>query len=270
MNTEGVAMSMRTAAAVSIKGINTGDYVSKLEYAAMRKRFEGDVEYADALKKVGAVLELIEDDADAPKDGALLQARRELSKIIEARSCRASYRYHDYTYDFVADTLPEYNPDGVEGKPAYAKITLEKPYFRARDAKEIGDLLGLSADEVLKMEAADVRERLVALGLSDHPERYVFQTVVVPFAFRDEVMKTAYDNLLLDKARQTTYLNLLFGESGADGILNEVMRDESVRVPFRNSCYVAYGYIDFGFPCFGDGGEFASEQDFAKTLKGEK
>ena len=286
-----------------------GDYLSKLRYAALVKGYEGDFDYVDALLRVaeGVAAERsgwnTEDNYDeyakifgegwkasgVSSEALLKQSRKQLADIIEKRSKYADFNYHKYFQQFVLATLPEYDPENEV--PVFTKITLKKPYIKESDYGEIqrllgfedgrfsrpsGDVLRVLLTRLAKAETEHIYpqtgERVVEdISVPDHPERYVFDYVVVPptDALSALNLREVYCDLAIDTEHQGVYLDQLFGVHER-GRLRDCVADRNIPKRFRVIAHTCLGYMTFSLPCFGLGGKYARWTAFVGELEGKE
>lgn len=262
------------------RGAQEGTYLDKLTYAAFRKRMEGDLDYAKAILDVRDALAEVGEDEDESKNASVLQARRKLNAVREARSPYASFKYHKYMFDSVPHTMKSLHScmtkekDGNIILPDFATTEDLYWYIIPSDAVEIGELLGMTADEVLKAKPQDILVKLEALGLPDHPERYVITNLYIPSPQTLKylgVLDDFVESFVLSGDRQMHYnfLDRMYGKFGERGVYKEALYNRGRELPYwvKQDILRALRHEDFNLGCYGEGGDMETVDKYWAYIK---
>ena len=238
-----------------------GDFVSRLEYAKFLKLMEGNVAYATCLGDLAAALEFADDGSEA----GVAQARKRLYEMVRASSDVANLKYHNYEFDVTLSKLPEYSKG--KNQKSGGVIHLSKMHFFKQDAREIARLLKMTVEDVLLCpDASELHNKLLKLGLPDHPERLVFEYVYVPVlpVLMASGLTSLYDDLASGKEGAFDALYGISYEAGKNGAIRQAMEKHSFSV--RTELVHALRYRNFNLPCFQTGGEFESATSYLDAV----
>lgn len=274
-------MSIKEYACRARRGAQMGSYIDKLAYAAFRKRMEGDTEYASAIEALEEALISLDEDADESKDLSVMVARKTLDAIREKRSPYATFNYHKYMFDSVPHTLKPFRINVLTSKDG--EITLpDCPttedlfcYIIQSDAYEIGQLLDMSAEEVLGTQPQELLAKLEALDLPDHPERYVMTNIYIPspqtlkyLGVLDDFIE-AYVNSPQSRKPRYAFLDKMYGTGEDRGVYKNAIHEKGKEMPYwvRQDIVRALRYEDFDLDCYAEGGLMESEKKYWEYIK---